>query len=193
MQQLVECVPNFSEGRDAAVYTAIADAIRSVRAVNVLDVSADPDHNRTVVTFMGKPADVEEAAFRGISKAAEHINLDYHEGEHPRIGATDVCPFIPIRGVSVEDCVALANRLGQRVGPGLCGARIPRACSARCRVMGRSGVCARLLAGLHLCDSPAKSDWWRKRFLGGGERGGCRAYRTNRRLAHEDDRRHRAY
>lgn len=116
MQQLVECVPNFSEGRDAAVYNEIADAIRSVRAVNVLDVSADPDHNRTVITFVGKPADVEEAAFRAISKAAERINLDYHEGEHPRIGATDVCPFIPIRGVSIEECVALAKRLGQRVG-----------------------------------------------------------------------------
>jgi len=116
MQQLVECVPNFSEGRDAAVYNEIADAIRSVRAVNVLDVSADADHNRTVVTFVGKPADVEEAAFRGISKAAERINLDYHEGEHPRIGATDVCPFIPIRGVTVDECVAMANRLGQRVG-----------------------------------------------------------------------------
>lgn len=116
MQQLVECVPNFSEGRDAAVYNEIADAIRSVRTVNVLDVSADPDHNRTVVTFIGKPADVEEAAFRGISKAAERINLDYHEGEHPRIGATDVCPFIPIRGVTIEECVAMANRLAQRVG-----------------------------------------------------------------------------
>jgi glutamate formiminotransferase/formiminotetrahydrofolate cyclodeaminase len=116
MQQLVECVPNFSEGRDAAVYSEIADAIRAVRAVNVLDVSADPDHNRTVVTFVGKPADVEEAAFRAIGKAAELINLDYHEGEHPRIGATDVCPFIPIRGVTIDDCVALANRLGQRVG-----------------------------------------------------------------------------
>ncbi len=116
MQQLVECVPNFSEGRNAAVYNEIADAIRSVRSVNVLDVSADPDHNRTVITFVGKPADVEEAAFRAISKAAEHINLDHHEGEHPRIGATDVCPFIPIRGVTIEDCVAMAKRLGQRVG-----------------------------------------------------------------------------
>jgi len=116
MQQLVECVPNFSEGRDAAVYNEIADAIRSVRTVNVLDVSADPDHNRTVVTFVGKPDDVAEAAFRGISKAAELINLDYHEGEHPRIGATDVCPFIPIRGVTIKDCVEVANRLGQRVG-----------------------------------------------------------------------------
>ena len=116
MQQLVECVPNFSEGRNSVVYNAIADAIRSVRGVNVLDVSADPDHNRTVVTFVGSPADVEEAAFRGIDKAAELINLDYHEGEHPRLGATDVCPFIPIRGVSINDCVEMANRLGQRVG-----------------------------------------------------------------------------
>ncbi|MFZ1400927.1 MAG: glutamate formimidoyltransferase [Candidatus Promineifilaceae bacterium] len=116
MQQLVECVPNFSEGRNTAVYTAIADAIRSVRGINVLDVSADPDHNRTVVTFVGSPVDVEEAAFRAIGKAAELIDLDHHTGEHPRIGATDVCPFIPIRGVSIEECVALANRLGQRVG-----------------------------------------------------------------------------
>jgi glutamate formiminotransferase / formiminotetrahydrofolate cyclodeaminase len=116
MQQLVECVPNFSEGRNAAVYTEIADAIRSVRGINVLDVSADPDHNRTVITFVGQPADVEEAAFRGISKASELINLDYHKGEHPRIGATDVCPFIPIRGVTIHDCVEMVHRLGQRVG-----------------------------------------------------------------------------
>ncbi len=116
MQQLVECVPNFSDGRNTAVYTAIADAIRSVRDINVLDVSADSDHNRTVVTFVGTPADVEEAAFRSIAKAAELIDLDQHQGEHPRIGATDVCPFIPIRGVTINDCVAMANRLGQRVG-----------------------------------------------------------------------------
>ena len=116
MQQLVECVPNFSEGREAAVYNQIADAIRSVRGVNVLDVSADPDHNRTVVTFVGIPADVEEAAFRAIGKAAELIDLDHHHGEHPRLGATDVCPLIPIRGVTINDCVALAKRLGQRVG-----------------------------------------------------------------------------
>ncbi|WP_420630448.1 glutamate formimidoyltransferase [Candidatus Leptofilum sp.] len=116
MQQLVECVPNFSEGRNTAVYTAIANAIRSVPKVNVLDISADPDHNRTVVTFVGTPADVEEAAFRGIAKAAELIDLDHHEGEHPRIGATDVCPFIPIQGVTITDCVEMANRLGERVG-----------------------------------------------------------------------------
>ena len=116
MQPLVECVPNFSEGRKTAVYTAIADAIRSVRGINVLDVSADPDHNRTVITFVGSPTEVEEAAFRGIGKAAELIDLNHHTGEHPRIGATDVCPFIPIRGVSIDECVAMANRLGERVG-----------------------------------------------------------------------------
>lgn len=116
MQQLVECVPNFSEGRNTAIYTAIADAIRSVRGINVLDVSADPDHNRTVITYVGAPADVEEAAFRAIGKAAELIDLDKHQGEHPRIGATDVCPFIPIRGVTINDCVDMARRLGQRVG-----------------------------------------------------------------------------
>lgn len=115
MHQLVECVPNFSEGRNAAIYNQIAEAIRSVRGVNVLDISADADHNRTVVTFVGSPADVEEAAFRAIGKAAELIDLDHHHGEHPRLGATDVCPFIPVSGVSISDCVAMAKRLGQRV------------------------------------------------------------------------------
>jgi glutamate formiminotransferase / formiminotetrahydrofolate cyclodeaminase len=116
MQQLIECVPNFSNGRNPEIYNAIADQIRSVRGVRLLDLSADPDHNRTVITFVGSPADVEEAAFRAIAEAANLINLDEHEGEHPRIGATDVCPFIPIKGVTEADCVALAQRLGQRVG-----------------------------------------------------------------------------
>jgi glutamate formiminotransferase / formiminotetrahydrofolate cyclodeaminase len=116
MQQLIECVPNFSNGRNPEIYNTIADQIRSVRGVRLLDLSADPDHNRTVITFVGSPADVEEAAFRAIAEAANLINLDEHEGEHPRIGATDVCPFIPIKGVTEADCVALAQRLGQRVG-----------------------------------------------------------------------------
>ncbi|MCA9972139.1 MAG: glutamate formimidoyltransferase [Anaerolineales bacterium] len=116
MQQLVECVPNFSNGRNPEVYNAIADAIRGVRGVYVLDVSADPDHNRTVITFVGAPEAVEEAAFRAIRQAADRINLDFHEGEHPRIGATDVCPFIPLRGITEKECVALAERLGRRVG-----------------------------------------------------------------------------
>ena len=116
MQPLVECVPNFSNGRDPAVYGRIADAIREVAGVQVLDVSADPDHNRTVITFVGGPDDVVEAAFRGISVARDLIDLDHHQGEHPRIGATDVCPFIPVRGITTEACVTLARRLGKRVG-----------------------------------------------------------------------------
>jgi len=104
MQPIVECVPNFSNGRDPDIYGRIADSIRSVAAVQVLDVSADPDHNRTVITFVG------------IAAARDLIDLDHHQGEHPRIGATDVCPFIPIRGATTEECVVLARRLGKRVG-----------------------------------------------------------------------------
>ena len=116
MQKIVECVPNFSNGRDPEVYGRIVDAIRSVAAVQVLDVSADPDHNRTVVTFVGPPDDVVEAGFRGIAAAKELINLDHHQGEHPRIGATDVFPFVPVRGITMDECVILARRLGKRVG-----------------------------------------------------------------------------
>ncbi len=116
MQQLVECVPNFSDGRNPEVYNGIANVIRAVSGVNVLDVSADPDHNRTVITFVGSPAAVEEAAFRAIALAAKKINLDKHEGEHPRIGATDVCPFIPIKNITSQECVEMARRLGKRVG-----------------------------------------------------------------------------
>ncbi len=122
MQQLVECVPNFSNGRDPDIYNTIADAIRSVRGARILDVSPDPDHNRTVITYVGAPGDVAEAAFRAIAKAAELIDLDTHQGEHPRLGATDVCPFIPIKGVTIAECVTLANQLAQRVGEelGIC-------------------------------------------------------------------------
>lgn len=116
MQQIVECVPNFSNGRNPEIYNSIADAIRGVPGVRVLDVSADADHNRTVITYVGEPAAVEEAAFRAITLAAQQINLDEHQGEHPRIGATDVCPFVPVRGVTVADCVQMAHRLGRRVG-----------------------------------------------------------------------------
>ena len=116
MQSIVECVPNFSNGRDPAIYGRIAEAIRSIPAAQVLDVSADPDHNRTVITIVGAPDDVVEAVYRGIAVARDLIDLDHHHGEHPRIGATDVCPFIPVRGLTTEDCVVLARRLGKRVG-----------------------------------------------------------------------------
>jgi glutamate formiminotransferase/formiminotetrahydrofolate cyclodeaminase len=113
---LVECVPNFSEARRPDVVEAIAEAISSVDGVRILDLHSDLDHNRTVITYVGSPEDVEQAAFLGIKKAAELIDLDQHTGEHPRIGATDVVPFIPISGASMEDCVQIAQRLGQRVG-----------------------------------------------------------------------------
>jgi glutamate formiminotransferase/formiminotetrahydrofolate cyclodeaminase len=116
MQQLVECVPNFSNGRDPEVYDQIAAAISGVKGVTVLDVSADPDHNRTVITFVGPPQPVEQAAFEAIKRAAELIDLNFHEGEHPRIGATDVCPFIPVKGISIDQCVEIARRVGARVG-----------------------------------------------------------------------------
>ena len=113
---LVECVPNFSEGRRPEVVEAIADAIREVPGVTVLDVSSDASHNRTVVTFVAPPDVAGEAAFQGIAKAAQLIDLTVHEGEHPRIGATDVCPFVPLGDTTMEQCVELARQLGQRVG-----------------------------------------------------------------------------
>lgn len=113
---LVECVPNFSEGRRPEVVEAIVEAVRAVPDVVVLDYSLDADHNRSVLTFVGSVDGVEEAAFAAIRKAAALIDMDTQEGEHPRIGATDVVPFIPISGVTMDDCVAIANRLGKRVG-----------------------------------------------------------------------------
>jgi len=113
---LVECVPNFSEGRRPEVIAAIRDAIAAVKDVVILDVSSDPSHNRTVVTFVAPVATASEAAFAGIKKASELIDLNHHTGEHPRIGATDVCPFIPLEGASMEDCIVLARTTGERVG-----------------------------------------------------------------------------
>ena len=113
---LVECIPNFSEGRRPKIVKQIVNAIEDVEGVIVLDYSLDEDHNRSVVTFVGSPEGVEEAAFRGIAKAAELIDMDKQEGEHPRVGATDVVPFVPIAGVKMAECVEMAQRLGKRVG-----------------------------------------------------------------------------
>lgn len=113
---LVECIPNFSEGRRPEVIEEILNAIRGVEGATLLDHSSDADHNRTVVTFVGAPDVVEQAAFAAIATAARLINLDEHSGEHPRIGATDVVPFVPIRDVTMTDCVEIARRLGKRVG-----------------------------------------------------------------------------
>jgi len=113
---IVECVPNFSEARRPEVISEIIEAISSVDEVYILDQHADLDHNRTVVTFVGSPEGVEDAAFLAIAKAAELINLDEHSGQHPRIGATDVVPFIPISDVTMGECVEIARSLGKRVG-----------------------------------------------------------------------------
>ena len=122
MQKLIECVPNFSEGRDQAIIRQITDAIKSVDGVSLLDVDPGASTNRTVVTFVGNPEAAVEAAFRGIKKAAELIDMRKHKGAHPRMGATDVCPFIPVSRVSWDEAIACANRLGKRVGDEL---RIP--------------------------------------------------------------------
>lgn len=116
---IVECVANFSEARRPEVIQAIRQAITSLPSVSLLDQHSDLDHNRTVLTFVGPPVDIEEAAYRAIGRAAELINLDEHTGEHPRIGATDVVPFVPISGISMPDCVEIARRLGRRVGDNL--------------------------------------------------------------------------
>jgi len=113
---LVECIPNFSEARRPEVVEAILAAIQAVPGVHILDRHSDLDHNRTVVTFVGSPAAVEEAAYQGIARAAELIDLDHHTGEHPRMGAADVVPFVPIRDITMVDCVEMARRLGKRVG-----------------------------------------------------------------------------
>lgn len=114
--KLVECVPNFSEGRDKSKIKIITDAIESVDGIKLLDVDSGFATNRTVVTFAGPPPAVLEAAFQGIRKAYEVIDMSRHKGEHPRQGACDVCPFVPITGVTVEECIWLANALGKRVG-----------------------------------------------------------------------------
>ena len=116
MKKIVECVPNFSEGRDSGIISQITDAIQSVQDVLLLDVDPGASTNRTVVPFIGEPEAVGEAAFRAIAKAAELIDMSKHHGEHARFGATDVCPFVPVSGVSMEDCARLARELGQRVG-----------------------------------------------------------------------------
>ncbi len=115
MVEVVECVPNFSEGRRKDVVDAIGSAIASVAGARILDVQMDPDHNRSVITFVGDRRAVSEAAFRGASAAVERIDMNVHRGEHPRVGALDVLPFVPIAGVTMEDCVALARAVGKRI------------------------------------------------------------------------------
>ncbi|MCM1489333.1 MAG: glutamate formimidoyltransferase [Muribaculum sp.] len=125
MKQIIECVPNFSEGRDKTKIKEITDAIQQVEGISLLDVDPGEATNRTVVTFVGEPEAVVEAAFQGIRKAAEVIDMRSHHGAHPRMGATDVCPLIPVSGITLEECAELARKLAERVASEL---NIPTYC-----------------------------------------------------------------
>lgn len=122
MQQLIECVPNFSEGNDLSIISQITEQVGSVEGVRLLNVDPGKATNRTVVTFVGPPEAVVEAAFRAIKKAGELIDMSKHQGEHPRMGATDVCPLVPVANISMEETVKWARQLAARVGAEL---RIP--------------------------------------------------------------------
>jgi len=116
LTRLVECVPNFSEGRRPEVVEELIQAIAAVPGVTLLDRESDPDHNRSVLTFAGEPDPVAEAAFRAVERAARLIDLNHHAGQHPRMGATDVVPFVPIEGLTLDDCAEIAHRVGRRIG-----------------------------------------------------------------------------
>ena len=125
MKRLIECVPNFSEGRDMEVIRQITDSIEAVEGVKLLDVDPGKATNRTVVTFVGEPEAVVEAAFQGVKRASELIDMRYHHGEHPRIGATDVCPLVPVAGVTLEECAEMARALAERIATEL---KVPTYC-----------------------------------------------------------------
>lgn len=115
VQPLVECVPNFSEGRKPEIVQRIVDAIRVVDGACVLDTHIDPDHNRSVITFVAPPSMIVEAAFRAVARATELIDMRQHKGEHPRLGATDVLPFVPVWDVAMDECIQLAHQAGRRI------------------------------------------------------------------------------
>jgi Glutamate formiminotransferase len=114
-EPLIECVANFSEGRDPVVIDALVRAVESVAGVLLLDRTQDPDHHRAVLTFGGAPSPVAEAAFRAVREAAARIDLNRHQGAHPRIGAADVVPFVPVEGVTLGECAELAAQTGERI------------------------------------------------------------------------------
>ena len=116
MKKLVECVPNISEGRDIEKIQTIASVVETIEGVKLLDVDPGKATTRTVITFVGRPDQVIEAAFELIKKASELIDMSVHSGEHPRFGATDVCPLVPISGITLEETAAYARKLGERVG-----------------------------------------------------------------------------
>src|SRR5829696_5557503 len=116
MKKLIECVPNFSEGRDLSVIKQITVTIEKIDGVKLLDVDPGATTNRTVVTFVGTPDEVIEAAFQAVKKAQELIDMRRHKGDHPRFGATDVCPLVPISGVTMDEVAEYARKLGKRIG-----------------------------------------------------------------------------
>jgi glutamate formiminotransferase len=122
MRKIIECVPNFSEGRDTSKIEQITAEVEKVPGVNLLDVASDADHNRTVLTFVGGSESIKKAGYNAIARAAEIIDMARHQGQHPRLGACDVCPFVPIQNVTMADCVTVANELAGEVGEKL---RIP--------------------------------------------------------------------
>ena len=115
MAKIVECIPNISEGRNMEVVEAVLNEVRSTAGVTLLDHSSDPNHNRTVITFLGSPEGVAEAAVKLAKKAVELIDLTKHVGEHPRMGAVDVCPFVPVKEITTEECVELSKQVGKRI------------------------------------------------------------------------------
>lgn len=116
MRKIVECVPNFSEGRDTSKIEQIAAEVEKVRGAKLVDVAPDAHHNRTVLTFVGGPESIKKASYNAIVKAVEIIDMTKHQGQHPRLGACDVCPFVPVQNVTMTDCVAVANELARKVG-----------------------------------------------------------------------------
>lgn len=158
MPALIECVPNFSEGRDSAVIRQITDAIESVEGVRLLDVDPGKATNRTVVTFVGEPCAVCEAAFRAAKRAAELIDMSRHKGEHPRFGATDVCPLIPVSGISMEETAKLARALAKRIGDEL---QIPVYCYEYAATSPQRKNLADVRAGEYegLRDKLTRSEW----------------------------------
>ncbi|HRY99569.1 MAG TPA: glutamate formimidoyltransferase, partial [Bacteroidales bacterium] len=116
MKQIIECVPNFSEGKDMGIIRQITEVIEAVDGVKLLNVDPGAATNRTVVTFVGEPGPVKEAAFRAVKKASELIDMRRHKGEHPRFGATDVCPLVPVANISMDEVVEHARELGRRIG-----------------------------------------------------------------------------
>jgi len=167
--QLVECIPNFSEARRIDVVEKIIESIKSIPNINILDQHSDNDHNRTVVTFIGSPDEVEEAAFQAIKTGSKLINLENHTGSHPRMGATDVVPFVPISGISMEECVTIARHLGERVASEL---RIPVYLYEEAfKIPGRKNLETIRKGGYELLKSVIKTDPARKPDFGPSELG----------------------